>query len=263
MAELRKQGLQKLFPLLEPLMAEGLKHKNQRLQFIEAALADTDARIQQDKGVAPSFLLACLLWHEVRERWDRAREAGSAPLPALQEAIDAVFDARVGDISGRGKLGTDMREIWSMQPRFERRSGGTAHALVEQPRFRAAYDFLRLRADTGEIAGDLADWWEDFSLGSVEEREALIEAARETQRGARPQRSPATPSAGPGQDDDADTRMQGDSVLGVEESDEPTAGQAQASAPAKKRRRRRRKPAGSGAASNGDAAASAAGNEPT
>ena len=262
-AELRKQGLQKLFPLLEPLMAEGLKHKNQRLQFIEAALADTDARIQQDKGVAPSFLLACLLWHEVRERWDRAREAGSAPLPALQEAIDAVFDARVGDISGRGKLGTDMREIWSMQPRFERRSGGTAHALVEQPRFRAAYDFLRLRADTGEIAGDLADWWEDFSLGSVEEREALIEAARETQRGARPQRSPATPSAGPGQDDDADTRMQGDSVLGVEESDEPTAGQAQASAPAKKRRRRRRKPAGSGAASNGDAAASAAGNEPT
>ncbi len=249
-AELRKQGLHKLFPLLEPLMAEGLKHKNQRVQFIEAALADTDARVQQDKGVAPSFLLACLLWHEVRERWERAREGGSAPLPALQEAIDAVFDARVGDISGRGKLGTDMREIWSMQPRFERRSGGTAHALVEQPRFRAAYDFLRLRADTGEISGDLADWWEDFSLGSAEEREALIEAARESQRGARPAR-PARPQVSPRAEVDVELDAQPDTGAGAEEADEPVSGGSPATAPAKKRRRRRRKPAGVAAADIG------------
>ena len=264
-AELRKQGLQKLFPLLEPLMVDGLKHKNQRVQFVEAALSDTDARVQQDKGVAPSFLLACLLWHEVRELWERAREGGSAPLPALQEAIDAVFDARVGDISGRGKLGTDMREIWSMQPRFERRSGGTAHALVEQPRFRAAYDFLRLRADTGEIAGDLADWWEDFSLGSAEECEALIEVAREAQRGAQParaQRTRTAPNASADKDGEADPTAQGETDLGAEVSDELASSPAQASAPAKKRRRRRRKPAGAGAVSNGDAAAPAAGGDP-
>ena len=259
-AELRKQGLHKLFPLLEPLMAEGLKHKNQRVQFIEAALADTDARVQQDKGVAPSFLLACLLWHEVRDGWERARESGSPPLPALQEAIDAVFGARVGDISGRGKLGTDMRETWSMQPRFERRSGGTAHALVEQPRFRAAYDFLRLRADTGEVSGDLADWWEDFSLGSAEEREALIEAARESQRVARPPRSPRL-RAESGAGVDVDVGAQSEAAAGSEEIEEPGEGGSQTTAPAKKRRRRRRKPAGAGAAKSATAAADNTGSE--
>lgn len=232
-AELRKQGLAHLFPLLQPLMVDGDPPKSQRVQFIEAALADTDARVAQDKGVAPSFLLACLLWHEVRERWQAVRQRGTPAMPALQEAIDAVFEARVGDISGRGKLGTDMREIWLMQPRFERRSGSTPHGLVEQPRYRAAYDFLRLRADTGEIDGELAEWWEDFALGTPEDREALIAAARETQR-AQP-RAPREPRP-----DQAPAHA-------------PADGEEAAAAPAKKRRRRRRKPAAGAAAAAPDA----------
>ena len=244
-AELRKQGLGQQFPLLEPLMADGVKHKNQRVQFIEAALADTDARIAQDKGVAPSYLLACLLWHEVRERWQVLRDAGEPVAQALQLAIDGVFDARVGDISGRGKLGTDMREIWLMQPRFERRTGTTPFGMVEQARFRAAYDFLRLRADTGEADTELADWWEDFSLGSNEEREALIAAVREAQRAqprepreAREPREPRSarpPRALLGPDEPEGVATVPDIDLGD-------------SAPAKKRRRRRRKPAGAGPA---------------
>ena len=237
-AELRKQGLTRLFPLLEPLMADGVKHKNQRVQFIEAALADTDARVEQDKGVAPSFLLACLLWHEVRERWQVLRQGGAHAGPALQDAIDAVFDARIGDISGRGKLGTDMREVWLMQPRFERRSGTTPYSLIEQPRFRAAYDFLRLRADTGEVDEDLADWWEDFALGSPEEREALLAAVREAPRphlrvAGHAQPRAATASIPSTDDDDAARPAE--------------AGSTSTDAPAKKRRRRRRKPAGAAA----------------
>jgi poly(A) polymerase len=223
-AELRKHGLTQLFPLLAPLMGNGIKHKNQQVQFVEAALADTDARVADGRSVAPSFMLACLMWHEVRERWQAARAAGEHPVPALQGAIDAVFDARIGDISGRGKLGADMREIWLMQPRFERRGGSVPYSLVEQPRYRAAYDFLRLRADCGEVDPELADWWEDFALGTPEEREALVAAVRESQRG-QPRRAPA-----------------GDRAPAAEASAPAEAG----SAPAKKRRRRRRKPAGGG-----------------
>jgi poly(A) polymerase len=229
-AELRKQGLTRLFPLLAPLMAQGTEPKTEPVRFIESALADTDRRVAEDRSVAPSFLLACLMWHEVRERWQAAIARGAHAVPALQESIDAVFDARIGDISGRGKLAADMREIWLMQPRFERRSGSSPHALIEQPRFRAAYDFLRLRADCGEVGVELADWWEDFSLGSSEEREALIEAAREAQRSA-PRRVPAAPRPA------------------LQPAAEPLAGEG--AAPAKKRRRRRRKPAG--AAGGGDA----------
>ena len=240
-AELRKQGLTQLFPLLSPLMGNGVKHKTQQVQFVEAALADTDARVADGRSVAPSFMLACLMWHEVRERWDAARAQGEHAVPALQGAIDAVFDARIGDISGRGKLGADMREIWLMQPRFERRTAGSAQSFVEQPRYRAAYDFLRLRADCGEVDAELADWWEDFALGTIEEREALLTAARESTRGA-PRRVHAVPRAGSG------ARTSPDEPAAV-----PT---EEAAAPARKRRRRRRKPA-SGA---GEAPAAGAGD---
>ena len=114
--------------------------------FVQAALQDTDRRVAEGKPVAPSFLLACVLWSDVREGWQKRVARNDAPVPALQEAIDEVFDARIGDVSGRGKLGADMREIWMMQPRFERRVAGTARSLVEQPRFRAGFDFLRLRS---------------------------------------------------------------------------------------------------------------------
>jgi poly(A) polymerase len=111
-----------------------------------------------------------------------------------------------------------MREVWLMQPRFERRQSNTAQSLIAQPRFRAGYDFLRLRADAQEVDGELADWWEDFSLGDADEREALLQLAREAER----------------------TRRQG----------EPAANDAPA---AKKRRRRRR----SGARRDSDGAAPA------
>ena len=221
-AELRKQGLTKLFPLLAPLMAEPKEPKSQQLQFIESALTDTDTRVAENRSVVPSYMLACLMWHDVRERWQAAIRQGAHAVPALQESIDAVFDARIGDISGRGKLGADMREIWLMQPRFERRTGTSPFSLIDQPRYRAAYDFLRLRADCGELDAELADWWEDFALGTNEERDALVEAAREAQR-AQPRRVPAAaprPSLEPA-----------------------PAPEDEASAPAKKRRRRRRRPA--------------------
>jgi poly(A) polymerase len=233
-AELRKHGLTELFPLLAPLMSNGVKHKNQQVQFIESALADTDTRVAEGRSVVPSFMLACLMWHEVRERWQAARERGLHPTPALQESIDAVFDARIGDISGRGKLGTDMREIWLMQPRFDRRVGGAPHSMIEQPRYRAAYDFLRMRADCGEVDIELADWWEDFALGTAEEREALILAVRESQR-SQPRRIAAAPR--PASADEPPTED-------ASPADVPPEG----AAPARKRRRRRRKPAAAAAA---------------
>ena len=232
-AELKKHGLGGLFPLLAPLMGNGVKQKNQRVQFVESALADTDARVAEDRAVVPSYLLACLLWHEVRERWQQARAGGMHPVPALQSSIDAVFGARIGDISGRGKLAADMREIWLMQPRFERRIGASPYSLIEQPRYRAAFDFLRLRADCGEIDAELADWWEDFALGTAEEREALIAAVRETQRST-PRRTPMQRDLRPPTEV---TDVSGDPPVGAAE---------QGAEPRKRRRRRRRAGGGSG-----------------
>jgi poly(A) polymerase len=191
---LRTHGLHRgVFPVLEAVYDEQ-RGSAQRHRFIELALADTDRRVAEGRAVAPSFLLACLLWHDAQARWHELRQRGEHPMPALQQAVDAVFDARIGDVSGRGRLAGDMREIWMMQPRFERRQANSASALVAQPRFRAGYDFLRLRADAQELEGELADWWEDFSLGDADEREALLQLARDAERN-RSQPEPAAAGA--------------------------------------------------------------------
>ncbi|MFN9763737.1 MAG: polynucleotide adenylyltransferase PcnB, partial [Pseudomonadota bacterium] len=182
--QLRRHGLERgVFPLLEAVLAPA-RPSAERERFVRLALEDTDRRVAEGRAVAPSFLLACMLWHDVQERWAALKAEGQAPLPALQQAVDAVFEARVGDISGRGKLGTDMREIWLLQPRFERRTAGAAQALAGQPRFRAGYDFLRLRADAGELPAELADWWEDYHLGSA----GAAVARGGVRRGALPRR---------------------------------------------------------------------------
>jgi poly(A) polymerase len=183
--ELRKQGLHRgVFPVLDVALDEAHRHDG-REKFVQLALADTDRRVSDGKPVAPSFMLACMLWHDVLDRWQKLKGAGEPSFPALQQAVDAVFDARIGDISGRGKLAADMREIWLMQPRFERRVGNTAYTLVEQPRFRAGFDFLRLRGDAGEVDAELATWWEDFSLADEAGRTRLMDGARDLDRGHR------------------------------------------------------------------------------
>ena len=158
------------------------------------------------------------------------------PFPALQQAIDAVFDARIGDISGRGKLAGDMREIWLMQPRFDRRTGSGAQALEAQPRFRAGYDFLRLRADSGEVDGALADWWEDYHLGNDDERVALVQAVRESAPARRVPKSNAR-EAKPVQVQVAQGGADTDAVDIVLHDDVSDTAEAP-----KRRRRRRRKP---------------------
>ena len=147
--------------------------------FVQAALQDTDRRVGEGKPVAPSFLLACLLWSDVRDSW-KAHRAHQPPTPALQTAIDEVFDARIGDVSGRGKLAADMREIWVMQPRFDKRVGNGPLTLVMAARFRAGFDFMRLRADIGEVDEALADWWQTFSQADELAREDMLAAVRQS-----------------------------------------------------------------------------------
>ena len=243
--QLRKQGLDRgVFPILDAVFDEARRHPG-REQFVQLALADTDRRVSEGKPVAPSFLLACLLWHDVLAHWQRKQEQGEPPFPALQSATDAVFDARIGDISGRGKLATDMREIWTMQPRFDRRTGNGPFTLAEQPRFRAGFDFLRLRGQSGEISPELATWWEEFSLADEGERRRLIEAARQQGGQGGPRRVPRKAAASA----PASASSEADDNDGDDEADEAASTAGEGGAPARKRRRRRRKPAGASQAS--------------
>ncbi|MDF2463668.1 MAG: pcnB [Ramlibacter sp.] len=228
-----------IYPLLD-LVVERAEQP-----FVKAALQDTDRRVNESKPVAPSFLLACVLWADVRDGWADRLASKQHPFPALQDAIDDVFNARIGDVSGRGKLAADMREIWMMQPRFEKRTGNTPFSLAEQPRFRAGFDFMRLRADIGEVDVVLADWWQEFSLASDAVREDLVAQLREEQhkgqRRVRAQR-PVERIADLAQEAPAPEREQ------QRARGESQAREGDASDAPRKRRRRRRKPTGEGGA---------------
>ena len=238
--QLRRYGLvgagPGVFPVLDAALAPAQPNPV-REKFVRQALQDTDQRVAEGRPVVPSYMLACMLWHDVQERWSSLRAGGESAFGALQLAVDAVFDARIGDISGRGKLAADMREIWLMQPRFERRTPASTQSLAAQVRFRAGYDFLRLRADCGEVPSELADWWEDYHLGSDEDREALLQEVKASVP-QRPRRS-AAPSEGeapaPGT-----PRGQAEALPADEQAGD-------ASSAPRKRRRRRRKPASGGA----------------
>jgi poly(A) polymerase len=75
-----------VFPILDAALT-GSASDPRRASFIRLALADTDRRVGEDRPVVPSFLLACLLWHDVQGRWQALREAGEPVFAALQQAI--------------------------------------------------------------------------------------------------------------------------------------------------------------------------------
>jgi poly(A) polymerase len=244
--QLKKLGMARgIYPLLDVVVERAEQ------PFVSAALKDTDRRVGEDKPVAPSFLLACVLWADVRDGWARRMEQHQHSHPALMDAIDDVFHSRIGDVSGGGKLASDMREIWVMQPRFEKRVGSTPFGLVDQARFRAAFDFMRLRADVGEVDELLADWWQEFSMADDNLRQDLVDQVREEQHkrkhAPRVHRAPR-----------ADAPL-GDREMGASAPDAAgtplPASDGESAAPRKRRRRRRPGGApGGGAATDGGSA---------
>lgn len=166
---LRKEGLHHgLLPLLDVILEQP-----QGERFITLALSNTDARVRAGKPVSPGFLFATLLWHDVQQRWQQYTAEGEIPVPALHRAMDDVIDAQTEKLAIHRRYSSDMREIWGLQLRLEKR-GRSAMKLLEHQRFRAAYDFLLLRCESGELDAEVGQWWTDFIDGDGAAREALL-----------------------------------------------------------------------------------------
>jgi poly(A) polymerase len=170
LAQLRKEGLHHgLLPLLDVIVEQP-----QGERFLRLALEQTDTRIQSGKSVSPAFLFAALLWNEVLTAWKSNESKDMRSIPALYLAMDQVLDAQTDKLSIPRRLTTTMKEIWALQPRLEQRSGKRAVVLLTHPRFRAGYDFMLLRAESGEAPMELANWWTRFQDAELEERTAML-----------------------------------------------------------------------------------------
>ncbi|MDD4963773.1 MAG: polynucleotide adenylyltransferase PcnB [Gallionella sp.] len=191
--QLRQMNLHHgLLPLLDVIWAQPTGEK-----FIMLALHNTDDRLRQDKPVSPAFLFAALLWHEVLAAWNLRVKRGERPVGAMHEAMDEVLAKQKQQLAIPHRHDAVMKEIWLLQQRFEQRAGQRPYRLLEQPRFRAGYDFLLLRCASGEVPDDLGLWWDEFQDATAERQKEMLqpEGAAEKKRRRKPRKKPAAVAA--------------------------------------------------------------------
>jgi poly(A) polymerase len=175
---LERHGLlQHVFPATARVLAtQSAPHVR---NLLEQTLASTDARVREDKPVTPAFLFAAMLWEAVRSAAQSSIADGTDPVVAWSHAADRVLREQAQRVAIPRRFTITIEEIWALQPRFAQRTKKRTFRLLEHPRFRAAYDFLLLRADESPELAELAQWWtEAQQVDQVElnERIAVVPA---------------------------------------------------------------------------------------
>ncbi len=179
--DLRARGLHHgLLPMLDVILEQPLGER-----FVTIALKNTDERIRENKSVSPGFLFAILLWHEVLSNWNSLQASGEKPLPALFTAIDQILSIQHKKLAIPRRFDAIIQEIWTMQPRFEARTGQKPFRLLTHPRFRAAYDFMLLRCESGELDMELGEWWKTFLSADHNQREKMLSSQPSEKKGKR------------------------------------------------------------------------------
>ncbi len=158
-----------LLPMLDVILEQPMGEK-----FVMLALQNTDRRIAEDKPTSPAFLFAALLWHEVLATWKAKQDAGERPVAAMHAAMDEVLERQRAQLAIPRRYDTVMKELWLLQPRFEQRGGQRPMRLLALARFRAAYDFMLLRCQSGEAEDELGTWWEEFQHAGDERRAEML-----------------------------------------------------------------------------------------
>lgn len=180
-----------LFKLLFPETDAAINASDRYLEFVKAALSSTDARVAEEKSVTPMFLLGVFLWEPVRQRAEilRSKEKMSE-VQSLSLASFEITGLQQSRVSIPRRFTTPMREMLAMQPRFDVRHGKRAMRLLEHRRFRAAYDFMMLRASCGDFDTDLAEFWTNVQVQGGDQRAAsfALDDKPKTTKNRRPRR---------------------------------------------------------------------------
>jgi poly(A) polymerase len=160
-----------LFQEMFPATAEELARDEDFRRFTRAALQNTDRRVRQGKSVTPMFLLGVFLWWPVKEvAAARRAEEKESESQSLAVAAYEIAGQQQQRIALPKRFTMPMREMLSLQPRFESRRGKRAMKLLNHRRFRAAYDFMMLLAEVGLVSTETADFWTRVQSESADER---------------------------------------------------------------------------------------------
>jgi len=197
---LRHYGLFKvLFPVTELSLAE--EDAGFPRQLLIKALENSDNRIADGKTVTAYFLFAAFLWEPVQIRARDKIVRGVPEYMAYQDAANEIISQQVKSTALPRHITMAMREVWSLQAKFNSRYGSKPSRLITHPRFRAGYDFLMLRAETGGADMELAEWWGKYQEASENDQRKMTQPPRKAaggkastrKRGYRPRVKKTTP----------------------------------------------------------------------
>jgi poly(A) polymerase len=163
-----------LFYYLFPQLNDIPEQKYPVNELILNALENTDQRLKEGKNITPAFLFAVFLWFPLLEQAEELQEQGYPPLTALEKSMGIILAKQQKTTSIPRRYSQVIREIWLLQFRLPKRYGIRPFKVLEHPRFRAAYDFMVLRALVGDEDIELAHWWTDFQEETPANQRAMI-----------------------------------------------------------------------------------------
>ena len=178
-----------LFGMLFPATDQEMNRDPEFLEFVRAALRNTDRRVRAGKSVTPMFLVGVFLWKPVtklaakRRAKEKMSESQSLSLAAYE-----LSGQQQRRIAIPRRFTVPMREMLALQPRFAHTRGKRAMNLLQHRRFRAAYDFMMLLAEVGQFDKGKAKFWTDVQSQSPEERAASFEVTAPKKGGQRRRR---------------------------------------------------------------------------
>lgn len=164
-------------------------------RLLQLALQNTDRRLADGKSVTPAFLYAALLWPPLQQQLRDDFGDKPAPMPALQQAATDVITEQLRYTAIPKRFTSVMREIWELQPRLIARSKRNVENAVAHPRFRAAYDFLLLREESGESLDNAGQWWTEFQLTDRAGQDVMIENLQPARAPRKRRRKPRKPES--------------------------------------------------------------------
>ena len=163
-----------LMNVLFPMTEKARKNNRQFDRLIYAALENTDARIKDGKPVNPAFIFAILLWHPYLKRLEQDSKNGTSYAEGAWDAGRVTVSNQSSIINIPKRFSIAICEIWKMQRRLLKKHGYKTLKLLEHPRFRAAYDFMCLRTQAGELDESECIWWTRIQEAPAEEQKRMI-----------------------------------------------------------------------------------------
>jgi len=172
-ALLREFGLfAELFPEAE--RSYGEVDLDPKRGLVLQGLENTDRRIKSRKPVIAAFLFSCIFWSAVRRQCERQEGKRRNNPQVLQRIALEVLGRESQRVMIPRRVSTVVVEIWDLQSRLEARRPRTIQRMLENRRFRAAYDFLLLRSEAGEVSSELGQWWTEIQECDEVRRHAMI-----------------------------------------------------------------------------------------